>query len=69
MLCGKYLTAEDVYEGPVAPTGRAADMTDICLKAPTNRPDIQLPYVATLQPLCCLLFDLFGRKVALNTST
>ena len=32
----------------------------------THRPDVQLPYPTTLRPLCCLLSDPFGRKVALK---
>ena len=36
-------------------------------KAPTHRPEVQLPYPTTHQPLCCLLSDPFGRKVAFNT--
>ena len=34
-----------------------------CLKAPTHRPDVQLPYPTTHRPLCCLLSDPFGRKL------
>ena len=36
------------------------------LKAPTHRPDIQLPYLTILRPLRCLLSDPFGRNVALK---
>ena len=37
------------------------------IKAPTHRPDVQLPYLITLRPLCCLSSDPFGTKVSLNT--
>ena len=36
------------------------------LKAPTHRPDSNQQPAAFIQPLCCLLSDLFSRKVALN---
>ena len=40
MLCGKYWTAEEVYEGPAAPLDEdTADMTDICL---TTHPPSQM---------------------------
>ena len=41
-------------------------VSGLAFKAPTHRPDVQLPYPITLQPLCCLLSDPFGRKVALK---
>ena len=37
------------------------------IKAPTHRPDVQLPYPTTLRPLSCLLSDPLGRKVPMNT--
>ena len=41
-------------------------MLGLVLKAPAHCADVQLPYRTTLRPLCCLLSDLFGRKVALK---
>ena len=37
------------------------------VKAPTHCPDSNQQPTAFIRPLCCLLFDPFGRKVALNT--
>ena len=45
----------------------ATDATMSKLKAPTHRPDVQLPYLTTLRSLCCLLSDPFGREAALNS--
>ena len=40
MLHGKYLTAEEVYDGPAAPLDQdTADMTDFC---PTTHPPAQI---------------------------
>ena len=37
------------------------------IKAPTHHPDANQQPTAFIRPLCCLLSDPFGRKVALNT--
>ena len=58
------------YGSLMVPTGvfyRSLNGSHISLKAPTHRPDVQLPYLTTLRPLCCLSSDPCGRKVALNT--
>ena len=44
------------------------EIPSLCsIKAPTHRPDSNQQPTAFIRPLCCLLSDLFGRKVALNT--
>ena len=46
---------------------RYPDLLVVRIKAPTHCPDSNQQPTAFIRPLCCLLSDLFGRKVALNT--
>ena len=45
----------------------AATFRQMHLKAPTHHPDSNQQPTAFIRPLSCILSDLFGRKVALNT--
>ena len=60
----------DKSPSPLIGCGISRSQISTCLlhhKAPTHRPDSNQQPTAFIRPLCCLLSDPFGRKVALNT--